>query len=326
MELDNLKKDLQNLPNQVNLIIREKEKDSFSRSLKNFAQAVEETSGGKITLNSSDDYSRVPGVPCLSLYKGAKGSVHYLAVPEGYELPPFIQALKFTARGEAPLSEKIKEKINQVTTPADLKVFVSPLCTNCPKVVEVVIKLAAVNSLLSVSIIDIAHFKKMAEQYSLKSVPATIIDDDLVIIGVLTVERLAELLAQRGTAAYERERVRSLLESGLSSKVADLIVIGKESETLVTLFKEGDFFTRMGVLVAFEEALEKNPEPVKKMVPQLIELLSHEDHRIRGDIADLLGKVGDPRSIPHLERLTSDPHPEVVEAAEEALETVRSKK
>jgi HEAT repeat protein len=60
------------------------------------------------------------------------------------------------------------------------------------------------------------------------------------------------------------------------------------------------------------------------MVPQLIELLCHQDHRIRGDIADLLGKIGDPNAIPHLQKLTSDPHPEVAEASAEALEVLLS--
>jgi HEAT repeat protein len=52
-------------------------------------------------------------------------------------------------------------------------------------------------------------------------------------------------------------------------------------------------------------------------------MLSHKDSRIRGDIADLLGKTGDPRAIPKLEPLKADPDPDVADAAVEAIEELR---
>jgi HEAT repeat protein len=91
----------------------------------------------------------------------------------------------------------------------------------------------------------------------------------------------------------------------------------------MTLFQEQELSTRMGVLVIMEGALDKNPQSVKNMVPALIELLYHEDARIRGDIADFLGGVGDSRAIPHLEILTKDADPDVAEAAEDALEELQ---
>jgi HEAT repeat protein len=53
-------------------------------------------------------------------------------------------------------------------------------------------------------------------------------------------------------------------------------------------------------------------------------MLSHYDARIRGDVADLLGKIGDPAAIPHLEPLISDPDPDVAEAAVDALEELKN--
>ena len=75
--------------------------------------------------------------------------------------------------------------------------------------------------------------------------------------------------------------------------------------------------------MVLEEALGQDPEAIREMVPSIIELLFHEDSRIRGDMADFLGRVGDRRVVPHLERLTSDPDPDVVEAAADALEELQ---
>ena len=43
---------------------------------------------------------------------------------------------------------------------------------------------------------------------------------------------------------------------------------------------------------------------------------------MRGDIADLLGKIADRKALPALKRLCYDPDPNVVEAAAEAVETI----
>ena len=190
--------------------------------------------------------------------------------------------------------------------------------------VEAVINLASANSLISAYIADVQYFEELAEKYKIQSVPATIIDQHLVLLGQLTQERLAELLAQREGPDYDRERIRSLIERGLIAEAADLICKEEGGQAALSLFEQGDLSMRMGVLVVFEEALESDALSVRKMVPQLITLLSHEDARIRGDIADLLGKVGDLRAIPHLEKLATDDDPDVVEATVEALDLLRS--
>jgi thiol-disulfide isomerase/thioredoxin len=320
--LDILRKNLHDLPAKGKIIFQEGEHNFFSQALKDFARAVSEAAGGKISVSMKKGGSSLPGLPVLTISGEHSRNIHYLALPEGYELYPFIQAIKFLAPGYTPLSDKAKEAIATITTPVEVRVFISPYCTNCPQVVETVIKLASVNPLVSAFIIDVHNFRELADEHHLKSVPATVINNELVLFGSITEEKLAELLAKKDTPLYGRELMRSLIESGITLKAADLICHEKGKEVILELFQEGDFFTRLGILVTFEEALEKDPGAIQGMVPQLIELLSHQDHRIRGDIADLLGKIGDPNAIPHLQKLTGDPHPEVAEASAEALEMI----
>jgi len=323
-DLRNLRKTVNNLTATVELIIHEKENDPFSQKMQDFAQELSEISAGKIVLTTKKDDFELPGLPALTLSNDNRRNIHYLVVPEGHELGPFSRALTFLAQGGyAPLSDKTKRVLHKVIKPVEVMVLVSPYCTNCPHIVEAVINLASANPLISAFIADIQYFKELAEKHKIQSVPATIIDQHLVLLGQITQEKLAELLVQRGGLAYDRERIRSLIERGLIAEAADLICKGQGGEAALSLFEQGDLSMRMGVLVVFEEALENDALSVRGLVPQLIALLSHEDARIRGDIADLLGKIGDPRAIPQMERLTTDPDPDVADAATEALELLR---
>jgi len=322
-DLIDLERELKDLPARVELIVHARENDDLSIALEEFVRTVCDAAGGRITVRREDGDRRLPALPAFTLSCEKRDNIHYLTVPEERELPPFLKALQYVSRGEAPVSSEAREMLGEISRPAEIWVLVSAFCTNCPKVVESVVGLASMNPQLSANIFDVQYHTKLAEEYGVKSVPATIIDRELVLIGQVTEQRLVRLLARRGTEEFERELLRSLIDRGRAADAARRVCKGKGREALLALFQEQELSTRMGVLVVLEEALEEEPDAVRQMVPSLISLLAHEDARIRGDIADFLGKVGDERAVPHLERLCSDPDPDVAEAASDALDELR---
>ncbi len=322
-DLQLLTQELQSLRGHVELIVHAKKDDPFSQGIKQFAQAVSCLFSGKITVQELPDDWLLSGLPGLTIANDQHRSIRYACIPQQHEISPFAHAVAFVAQGNAPIPPQTRRLAQKITTPAEIMVLVSPFCTNCPLVVEAAIGLAATNQLISAHIIDVQHFSHLAEQYTIQSVPATIIDQHLVHIGEIPQERLAEILVNRGTAAYRRDFMRSLIDRGNIHEAAHLLCQERDVKDLLKLFEDGDLSMRMGVLVVFEEALEKDKQAIQEMVPNLIHMLTNEDARIRGDIADLLGKIGDPRALPHLERLTTDPDPDVVDAATEALEVMQ---
>ncbi len=62
------------------------------------------------------------------------------------------------------------------------------------------------------------------------------------------------------------------------------------------------------------------------LVKPLLPFLRAKEASLRGDIADLLGKIGHPEALPKLQELNQDPDPEVAEAAKEAIEMIVQKK
>lgn len=317
--------DVRSLPSRVEVIFHGKEQDRFSAQLMEYLQALCEASEGKLVLRRAAGRTPLPERPAFTLKADGRQNVHYLALPEANEVAPFLKALRFVATGEAPFGDDLKRTVGAVRSPAEIQIFVSSFCTNCPRVVETVVAFAALNPMLSAFVIDVQRFAELAERYAVKSVPATVVDRELVLIGQVSPERLSSLLERRGGEDYEREVLRSMLERGLTAEAAERIREGKGREALVSLFLEPELSTRMGVLVVLGQVLEKDREALTAMVPSLLGLLSHDDARIRGDVADFLGGSGDARAIPHLERLTQDPDPEVAEAASDALDRLRGR-
>ncbi|HEY3358423.1 MAG TPA: HEAT repeat domain-containing protein, partial [Polyangia bacterium] len=76
---------------------------------------------------------------------------------------------------------------------------------------------------------------------------------------------------------------------------------------------------RVAVLLALQLAHERSPGCLAGLIPALVALLGGADARLRGDVADLLGVLGDARARAPLAALRGDPDADVAEAVAEAL-------
>jgi alkyl hydroperoxide reductase subunit F len=308
------------LAHQVELTLHQTGESDFGRKLEDFIGEVCALSQGKIrfTAESTDSHSSI--TPCFKIGSEGRTGITYAAIPLGHQFLPFTKAVEqiggdgFRAQNSNPAASDSK---------LELQVLISSECPRCPVVAEEVIRLAGRHPQISLSIVDAEQFSDLTQQYGVKSVPATILDRRLVLIGSVSADRLMELIESRGTPKFETEVVQSLIETGRIPEAARCLNQDAGREVILTLMQNLDFSKRLSGLVVVEKALEDNPGSVRTLVPSLINMLSHEDSRIRGDIADLLGKIGDPQAISHLEPLASDPDPDVAEAAAEAIEELR---
>jgi HEAT repeat protein len=114
----------------------------------------------------------------------------------------------------------------------------------------------------------------------------------------------------------------SMIQSGRAEDAAALLCASEKQRAILPLYVSKEFSRRIGALVALEEALAINPRILDPVLDDLIDLLSHEDVGLRGDTAELLGKIGNRAAIPALKRTLEDADPDVREAATEALEAL----
>ncbi len=297
----------------------EGEANPFEANLVNIVRQISGVSMNRIKIEEGEE-SLLPGKPSLTPYREHTGNIHYFAAPEGTELPPFLDLLLWMGSESEPPQPEVTKSLEILARPSHVMVLIAPTCPHCPQVVRAALSLAVRSSLITLSIVDAVQFEDLAQRYSVKSTPTTIIDDGMTLIGRLTAEELAGHLLRVAEGSSITPILESMIKAGRAEDAAGLICARKQPEAILPIYMSKEFSVRMGALVALEEVLEKNPRILDPIVAELTALLFQEEVGLRGDTAELLGKIGNPAAIPALRRAAEDPDPDVREAAEEALQ------
>ncbi|MEW6348644.1 MAG: thioredoxin family protein [Thermodesulfobacteriota bacterium] len=287
------------------------EQSPFADNLANVARQIAGVSGDKILWEEAEQ-SLLPGKPSLSIVSGFGRNIHYLAVPEGHQLEPFLTALSRLAQDPGVL-------MPASGTSAHVLVFVAAMCPHCPQMVRSVLSLAVEDALMTVQVVDAVQFPDLAERYKVRSTPTTIVNDTLTLVGAVSREDLATHVSVLRESGATTAVIESMIESGRAENAAELVCKEHKARAVLPIYVSPEFSRRMGAMVVLEDALEIDPRCLDPIVDDLIAVLSHEDVGLRGDTAGLLGKIGSARAIPALKTAIEDPDPDVREAAEEAL-------
>ena len=262
----------------------------------------------------------LPARPGLTLCNDERRNIHYLALPEGFETAPFLDALRGLAEPARDEGSAWANKLEGLTRTAELMVFIGPTCPHCPNAVQSAIQLSLASDKVTAIIIDVTRFPALAEQYAVKSVPFTLLDRTLGVTGVVAPGDLVEKLVARGTAEFEALVLDSLLGS---SQLAEAIKMVQEApELFVLLWRRSTMSSRVGLLLIAEEILEADEAALDGLVPELVDVLDLDDVALGGDTADLLGQIGHRDAVPALESLLHNANPDVVEIATDALEMI----
>ena len=218
--------------------------------------------------------------------------------------------------------------LEKLTKDTELLLFISHGCPACPHQVRSVATLALASPLISVEIVDVSQEPEAAAHYEISSVPTTVVDDELIMVGVIPAGELAWRILEREGPEAEKVVFAALVASERLSDAAERLSDGRATKAFVELWSQSTLQDRMGLFLVAEEALDWNPEALDDLVPLLIEGLEGDgplvqDPTRKGDTADLLGQIGHPDARTVLEALSRDPNEEVAEAAEDALDQLK---
>lgn len=312
-----LRDGLTNLPAPIELVLHPAPEESpFSKRLAETAHDYEQAAIGSIKIRPGDG-ATPPAVPALTLTYRGRANIHYLAVPEGPEAPPFIEALLDLPKGAAGMTADWTRPLSALKQSAELWVFIAGACPHCPQAVRAANRIALTNPQVTTVIIDAQQFPDLAERHNAKSVPITILDGELSIVGIVPPAKLAEKILSRDDPAYKTEIFRSLAETGRFDAAAEKIHDG-----FVPAWQKSATQLRMGLMMVAEKVLQNDPHGLDSLVPGLIESTKSKDAALRGDTADLLGQIGHPSAVEALKSLLNDENPDVAEIAQEALEEI----
>jgi alkyl hydroperoxide reductase subunit AhpF len=141
--------------------------------------------------------SGLPATPALSLAWRGNSNIHYLAVPQGPENLPFLEALLGMPRGAVGFRGEWARRLARLRRDAELMVFVAAICPHCARVVREAVHMALANPQIKTVVVDAHRLPELAERYAVKSVPVTILDRGLAKIGPTSADELTDLILGR---------------------------------------------------------------------------------------------------------------------------------
>jgi Glutaredoxin-like domain protein len=111
--------------------------------------------------------------------------IRYFGIPAGYEFAALIEDIVEVSRNSSFLSSSSQERIRSLKVPVNIKVFVTPTCPYCPRMVRYAHSAALLNENIYAEMIEATEFPELASQYSVYGVPKTIINEKIEIEGAV---------------------------------------------------------------------------------------------------------------------------------------------
>ncbi len=297
--------------------------DYFERQLFGVARQVSGVSMNSIGLEETSE-PVIPGKPSITITSGDDRRINYLASPEGAELAPFLDVISWLGSDSFEVSPSIKDNLDQLDLPVNIMVLMASSCPHCPHTVRSALMQAAHSQRVSVSVVDALEFSDLAKQFKCKSTPTTIINGEMTIVGNIGAEELSRKLVESTSEGSLTSVVDSMVKSGRAEDAARLVCGKRQPRALVEVFEQKEFSTRIGALVAMELALETDPKIFDSVLKDLCEFLFVDDVALKGDTAELLGKIGNKEAIDSLKLALGDDDEDVREAVQEALEALEA--
>lgn len=206
----------------------------------------------------------------------------------------------------------------------ELLVFVSQGCTKCPHQVRSAATVALASPRVVLEIVDASQEPELAARYEVRSVPTTVVDDELIMGGIVGPAELALRLVERQGPEEAKQVFTWLVENGHHAAAAERLADGRGTGAFVGIWNRSGDEQRVALLSLAGESLLYDPYGLNELVPELIAGLEEAGDDAEGDArrehtAQLLGVIGHPDARPTLEGLLSNRDRFVVRAAKAAL-------
>ena len=256
-----------------------------------------------------------------------RNNVRYRAIPLENELEPFLYALSCPEPLSKMLPRPIRDTICQIKIPVFVKVFVSPHCIFCPRVVRECLSMAEANPLFNLIIIDGVLFPEMTKRDNILSVPTTILDNQFRWTGNLAIRDLANMAFSRDPVTLSPDSLIQIIQDGRAADLAEMMI---DNNTVFPSFTEllihDKWPVRLGAMVCFEYLAEKSPDLSSLIINTLWNRFPYLNEQLKGDILYLMGQSPNPETSMKLRSVINGEYPsDLKEAAQEAIDSLEGR-
>lgn len=145
----------------------------------------------------------VKRVPAIVISADDSPRVKFYGMPMGLELATIIEGIKTISRGVSPLTMDTRKKLRRINRQVHIQVFVTPNCGYCPTVARLAHALALEIPLIHADVVEIQEFPALARNYQVRSVPLTVINEDIRFTGVIPETEFVDRVLQAGVESPE---------------------------------------------------------------------------------------------------------------------------
>lgn len=123
-----------------------------------------------------------------------------------------------------------------------------------------------------------------------------------------------------------QKMIADYMENGLLDNIVDMFKYDKSLyDYLPGLIRDERMRVRIGTIALLETLAKEDTENIGKATRSLIPLLYNNSPIVTGDVAYILGLIGDQETIPFLQGIANSSDPGVRTIVQEAIQDIRSR-
>ena len=126
----------------------------------------------------------VERIPAIVMGDDGNARSKFYGIPMGHELGTIVESIKTLSRGVSPLAMDTRKKLRKLDQPVHIQVFVTPTCGYCPAVAKLAHAMAMESPLVTADVIEVEEFPSLAQMYSVRGVPKTVMGTGSQLSGV----------------------------------------------------------------------------------------------------------------------------------------------
>lgn len=200
-----IRKILSDMEDPVELVLFTREVNcQYCRETRELLQELSELADGihlsVYDLQSDNETAQTYNVdkaPAIVIKGNEDYGIRYYGIPSGYEFSSLLEDVLDVSRGDPGFNEHQLEQIARIREPLHLQVFVTPTCPYCPTAVRNAHRMAMVNSNITADMIEATEFQELSQQYGVRGVPRTMVNEDHHIDGGLPEEAFINQIVEQ---------------------------------------------------------------------------------------------------------------------------------
>lgn len=126
-------------------------------------------------------------IPAIVLLRGEQDTrIRFLGAPAGYEFMSLIEAVILAGTSDSGLTPDSRALVaKHVTSPLEIRVFVTPTCPHCPRAVTLAHRMAVESPFIRASCVEATEFMELSRKFRVTGVPKTVVNESIEILGAL---------------------------------------------------------------------------------------------------------------------------------------------